>query len=96
MTGFITSAHLIETADYVQVSGNMDNSKYGLDPTDGGGQYDSALGGSRPGSKCAGYPSYLEYVEPDQSRYCLRCCKKDDDFCAIRKRLIYIFKRIVH
>ncbi len=67
--GFITSAHLIETPEYIQVSGNLDVAKYGLDPTDGGGQYDSAMGGSRPYSMCANYPSYLSYVEPDQKRY---------------------------
>ena len=67
--GFITSAHFIETPQFVQVSGNLDNARYGLDPTDGGGQYDSAMGGSRPYSMCANYPSYLSYVEPDQKRY---------------------------
>lgn len=67
--GFITSAHFIETPEYVQVSGNLDIALYNLDPTDGGGQYDSAMGGSRPYSMCANYPSYLSYVEPDQKRY---------------------------
>ena len=78
--GFIASAHFKSTNDYIQVSGDLDTSKWIFPSGDTGGQYDSALWGSRPFSTCAGYSSYLEYLEPDNNRYCVRCCKKDS-FC---------------
>ncbi|KAG0362706.1 hypothetical protein BGZ54_008521 [Gamsiella multidivaricata] len=40
--GFIKTAHFVAntTANWVQVTGRIDRSKYGLSPKDGGGQYD--------------------------------------------------------
>jgi hypothetical protein len=38
--GFIQSAHYVATDDYVQVTGQMDPAKIGLNPTDEGGQCD--------------------------------------------------------
>src|SRR4051794_23490976 len=35
--GFIKTAHFKATDNFVQVTGTMDGSKYGLDPNDGGG-----------------------------------------------------------
>ncbi|KAJ3046221.1 hypothetical protein HDV00_000033 [Rhizophlyctis rosea] len=77
--GFITSAHYVATSGYVQVTGTFDRSKYSLKSSDGGGQYDSAAAGIRPGSSCAGWGSYLEYLEPDSQRYCVRCCADDGE-----------------
>lgn len=41
-TGFIKSAHFVQKANYVQVTGKMDRSKYQLSSDDGGGQYDNS------------------------------------------------------
>jgi len=49
-----------------------------LNPTDGGGQYDSSGGdagiGNPEGSVCTGYNHYVELIEPASKRACLRCC----------------------
>ena len=49
-----------------------------LQPNDGGGQYDSAPGGldgkgNPAGSVCLGYNHYVQIVEPDANRICIRC-----------------------
>jgi hypothetical protein len=48
-----------------------------LQPNDGGGQYDSAPGGTDgkgnpAGSVCLGYNHYVQIVEPDANRICIR------------------------
>ncbi|TFK33463.1 hypothetical protein BDQ12DRAFT_691142 [Crucibulum laeve] len=59
-----------------------------LNPSDGGGQYDSSGGdgglGNPAGSKCLGYNHYVELVEPSDNRACIKCC---DDFndCPLNK-----------
>ncbi|KAJ2934694.1 hypothetical protein H1R20_g2396, partial [Candolleomyces eurysporus] len=49
-----------------------------LNSNDGGGQYDSSGGaggqGNPAGSKCLGYNHYVELVEPDVKRACIKCC----------------------
>jgi hypothetical protein len=49
-----------------------------LNSNDGGGQYDSSGGaggqGNPAGSKCLGYNHYVELVEPDANRACIKCC----------------------
>lgn len=54
-----------------------------LVPSDGGGQYDSSGGagglGNPAGSKCLGYKHYVELVEPDVKRACIKCCDNYDD-----------------
>ncbi|KAF6759815.1 hypothetical protein DFP72DRAFT_884292 [Ephemerocybe angulata] len=54
-----------------------------LVPSDGGGQYDSSGGaggnGNPAGSKCLGYNHYVELVEPDVKRACIKCCDNYDD-----------------
>ncbi|KAF7300955.1 Allergen protein [Mycena indigotica] len=49
-----------------------------LNPNDGGGQYDSSGGdggqGNPRGSVCLGYKHYVELVEPDVRRACIKCC----------------------
>ncbi|KAG0340795.1 hypothetical protein BG000_011080 [Podila horticola] len=81
--GFIKSANFVRNtqAGWVQVTGRMDGSKYGLSPKDGGGQYDIK---APVGSKCAGYNHYVELVEPDSNIYCIRCCKEKKD-CPVNK-----------
>ncbi|KAG0005912.1 hypothetical protein BGZ80_001152 [Entomortierella chlamydospora] len=82
-TGFIKSAHFTRNTQkqWVQVTGRIDRSKYGLSKKDGGGQYDIK---APVGSKCAGYNHYVELIEPDQNIYCIRCCKNKID-CPVNK-----------
>jgi hypothetical protein len=72
-TGFIKTAHFLKTDDYVQITGTMDPSKYHLDPSDGGGQYDT---NAPSGAECTGYNNFVNLVEPDNGLYCIRCCKE--------------------
>ncbi|RIA87257.1 hypothetical protein C1645_777670 [Glomus cerebriforme] len=77
--GFIKTAHFVTTDTYVQVTGTMDITKFGLDPTDGGGQYDNQGEGSPPGALCTGYEKFVNLVEPSDGIYCIRCCKNPDE-----------------
>ncbi|KAI9283848.1 hypothetical protein BC943DRAFT_338703 [Umbelopsis sp. AD052] len=81
-SGFITSSHFkaaTGTAAYVQYTGTINPSLYGLKSSDEGGQYDNHGSGSPPGSVCAGYPYYVNLVEPAEKDYCIRCCKNSAD-----------------
>ncbi|RUS32503.1 hypothetical protein BC938DRAFT_475223, partial [Jimgerdemannia flammicorona] len=73
--GFITAAHLVKTAKYVQVTGLLDISKYNLSSKDQGGQYDMK---APAGALCHGYTSFVNLVEPSTSDFCIRCCNGDD------------------
>ncbi|KAG2188570.1 hypothetical protein INT44_001325, partial [Umbelopsis vinacea] len=76
--GFIKSTHFLSgkgEGKYVQYTGSIDNSKYSLDPKDGGGQYDDHGNGKPINSSCIGYPYFVELIEPNDSRYCVRCCE---------------------
>ncbi|KAF9416780.1 hypothetical protein BGZ94_010117 [Podila epigama] len=90
--GFVKSAHFVRntTSNWVQVTGRIDRSKYGLNPKDGGGQYDIK---APVGSKCAGYNHYVELIEPDEQIYCIRCCKEKID-CPVNKST-YGCKRVL-
>ncbi|CAI2168145.1 11821_t:CDS:1 [Funneliformis geosporum] len=79
-TGFIQSYHYLAEDGYVQYTGRIDISAYGLSSTDGGGQYDNAGGGSPPGAICGGYEKFVNLIEPDIGLYCIRCCT-DADKC---------------
>ncbi|KAI1321149.1 hypothetical protein EDD11_007715 [Mortierella claussenii] len=81
--GFVQSAHFIRNTqkDWVQLTGRIDRSKYGLSAEDGGGQYDNKAPVS---AKCAGYNYFVELVEPDVQIYCIRCCKNKAD-CPVNK-----------
>lgn len=53
--------------------------KLGLRSGDGGGQYDNYTSrntphGSPNGASCQGYKYFVEQIEPDAHRYCIRCC----------------------
>lgn len=81
--GFIQSAHFVSNPSkgYVQVTGRMDRSKYGLSSNDGGGQYDMR---APVGATCAGYASFVQLTEPDAQIYCIRCCKNKAD-CPVNR-----------
>ncbi|KAE8221112.1 hypothetical protein CF319_g5477 [Tilletia indica] len=71
-------------ARQVQLTGCINPSASSrLIASDGGGQYDSNGGdggqGNPRGSVCLGYKSYVELVEPDAGRACIRCCDNPSD-----------------
>lgn len=70
-SGFILSAHYVSTSAYVQITGQIDPSKAGLNVTDDGGQYDIK---APDGSSCAGWQYYVNLIEPSGNDYCIRCC----------------------
>ncbi|CAA7263268.1 unnamed protein product [Cyclocybe aegerita] len=74
---------------FAQLTGCIDPSKLDrLNPHDSGGQYDSSGGasgtGNPVGSACAGYNHYVELVEPEGQRACIRCCDDPAD-CPTHK-----------
>ncbi|KAG1146334.1 hypothetical protein G6F37_011393 [Rhizopus arrhizus] len=75
-SGFIKSAHFAKTSNYVQVTGTIDRSKYGLSSSDGGGQYDNK---DIDGVTCNGYKYFVNLIEPDANTFCIRCCKSQSD-----------------
>ena len=82
-SNFWTAAHFKKTNSYVQITGCINPSAQSvLLSNDGGGQYDSngnGGAGNPAGSVCLGYSSYVELVEPDSKRACIRCCHNDAD-----------------
>ncbi|KAF9571102.1 hypothetical protein EC968_001021 [Mortierella alpina] len=82
--GLIKSSHLLHNRgahDYVQVTGRIDRTKYKLRKHDQGGQYDIK---ATKGSSCAGYNHFVQLIEPNENRYCLRCCMQKSD-CPTNK-----------
>ncbi|KIK97203.1 hypothetical protein PAXRUDRAFT_136817 [Paxillus rubicundulus Ve08.2h10] len=80
-TGFITGSAVAEAADgsYIQITGCMDSSQFPFAQGDDGGQFDVRFPN---GAQCTfgGYgASFIEQVEPDADRFCMRCCKNADD-----------------
>ncbi|PWN53851.1 hypothetical protein IE53DRAFT_96392 [Violaceomyces palustris] len=83
-SNFWKNPHYKKTSSWVQITGCINPNAGGrLDPNDGGGQYDSSGGdgglGNPRGSKCTGYNHYVELVEPDVGRACIRCCQNYND-----------------
>ncbi|KIJ11718.1 hypothetical protein PAXINDRAFT_84095 [Paxillus involutus ATCC 200175] len=80
-TGFITGSAVEEAADgsYIQITGCMDSSQFPFAQGDDGGQFDVRFPN---GAQCTfgGFgASFIEQVEPDADRFCMRCCKNADD-----------------
>ncbi|CAI2165394.1 16005_t:CDS:1 [Funneliformis geosporum] len=73
-TGFIASSHYLTGEGYVQYTGRIDISAYGLSPSDGGGQYDNAGDGSPNNATCGGFKKFVNLIEPDIGHWCIRCC----------------------
>ncbi|KAG0739477.1 hypothetical protein G6F57_001045 [Rhizopus arrhizus] len=85
-SGFIKSAkyQTNTAAGFVQVRGTLNIAAYQLSSKDDGGQYDNHGKGSPPNSVCAGYPYYVNLVEPSSADFCIRCCEKYSDCNAGR------------
>ncbi|KAK3809310.1 MAG: hypothetical protein J3Q66DRAFT_391630 [Benniella sp.] len=74
---FIQSSHLRKKTDrYIQVTGRIDRDAYDLDDDDEGGQNDP----KHPvGALCRDYPYFVQFIEPNDNIFCLRCCKNKSD-----------------
>ncbi|KAF9079096.1 hypothetical protein BGX29_003983 [Mortierella sp. GBA35] len=71
------------TKDYVQAWGFMNGASVGLLPNDGGGQYDTH---KDSGDNVApGYAVFVELLEPDSGRWCIRFCHKIGHQCNMGK-----------
>ncbi|KAF9921221.1 hypothetical protein FBU30_008787 [Linnemannia zychae] len=81
--GFIKSIHITRNTQkgWVQITGKIDRTKYGLKSNDGGGQYDIK---APQGASYDGYNYFVQLVEPDINIYCLRVCKQKAD-CPVNK-----------
>ncbi|KAF9096094.1 hypothetical protein BGX29_008742 [Mortierella sp. GBA35] len=66
---------------WVQITGRIDRSKYGLSPKDGGGQYDMR---APVGASFTGYNAFVQLTEPDSEIYCIRACMTKAD-CPVNK-----------
>ncbi|KAF9356351.1 hypothetical protein BGX26_005389 [Mortierella sp. AD094] len=82
-TGLIQSVHFVENTaqGWVQITGRLNPSAYGLSKSDGGGQYDMR---APVGAKYAGYNAFVQITEPDSGIYCLRVCKNKSN-CPVNK-----------
>ncbi|KAG8705331.1 hypothetical protein FRC09_003023 [Ceratobasidium sp. 395] len=69
--------------EYAQLTGLINGGFSQLNDDDGGGQYDSSGGdggkGNPRGSVCIGFNHYVEIIEPDVGRACIRCCQDPAD-----------------
>ncbi|KAF9100240.1 hypothetical protein BGX23_000003 [Mortierella sp. AD031] len=79
--GFVLSAHWASTDSWVQITGQIDPPKYSLNPCDAGGQYDIR---APVGASCAGYPHFVNVIEPTDGLYAMRCCMNKED-CVVSK-----------
>ncbi|OZJ04311.1 hypothetical protein BZG36_03167 [Bifiguratus adelaidae] len=81
-SGFIQSAHFVSGTNYVQVTGQINPTVYGMQSTDYGGQMDPR---APTGAVCAGYAGFVSLIEPATATYCIRCCNgnwKDNSLCG--------------
>ncbi|PKK35767.1 hypothetical protein RhiirC2_627971, partial [Rhizophagus irregularis] len=70
-TGFIKSTHFTKGTGFVQITGTIDRTKYKLKKSDGGGQYNTKAPSD---AVCKGFKNFVNLVEPDINRFCIRCC----------------------
>ncbi|KAF9090350.1 hypothetical protein BGX29_011527 [Mortierella sp. GBA35] len=75
--GYILSANYAVSPNntYVQVTGCIDSSVWGQNPTDEGGQMDSH---GWPYS-CQGWKKFVSLIEPATNTFCIRCCSEDNN-----------------
>ncbi|KAF9927514.1 hypothetical protein FBU30_003105 [Linnemannia zychae] len=79
--GFVVSVHWATGDGWVQITGQIEPSKYSLNPCDAGGQYDIR---APVGASCAGYSHFVNVVEPTDGLYAMRCCQNSAD-CVVSK-----------
>ncbi|KAI8606271.1 hypothetical protein EDD21DRAFT_296923, partial [Dissophora ornata] len=74
--GFVLSAHWASGDGWVQITGQIDPTKYSLNPCDAGGQYDIR---APVGATCAGYGYFVNVIEPTDGVYGMKCCQNKGD-----------------
>ncbi|KAF9965848.1 hypothetical protein BGZ70_003959 [Mortierella alpina] len=81
--GFVQKVNFVKNEEkgYVQITGTINPAAYKLAASDEGGQYDNR---APVGAVCAGYSSFVQITEPQDGRFCLRCCKNKGD-CPVNK-----------
>ena len=84
--GYILSANYAVSPNnsYVQVTGCIDSSVWGQNPTDEGGQMDSH---GWPYS-CQGWKKFVSLIEPASNTYCIRCCSEDNNVDCNTSKLL--------
>ncbi|KAG0243729.1 hypothetical protein B0O80DRAFT_451098 [Mortierella sp. GBAus27b] len=75
---FIASRHDYTNSqkNYTQVTGRIRPEKFRLHSDDDGGQNDPT---SPKGAACIGYKYFVQFIEPNDQHYCLRCCQNKSD-----------------
>ncbi|KAG0300115.1 hypothetical protein BGZ98_009437 [Dissophora globulifera] len=83
-SNFFITKKFSTTANYVQAWGRMRPKTVGMLANDGGGQYDTH---KDSGNNIApGYPVFVELLEPDSGRWCIRFCHTlDRKYCNLGK-----------
>jgi len=61
---------------YSQVTGTIDPAAYSLSTSDDGGMASHKL---PDGARCLGYRYFIQFVEPNEGVFCIRCCHNKDD-----------------
>ncbi|KAF9171829.1 hypothetical protein BGX21_009725 [Mortierella sp. AD011] len=82
-SNFFVSKKFKTTSDYVQAWGLMNDESVGLLKNDGGGQYDIHKDSGT--NRAEGYPVFVELLEPDTGRWCIRFCPKLNTACNMGK-----------
>ncbi|KAF9199115.1 hypothetical protein BGZ49_010813 [Haplosporangium sp. Z 27] len=80
---FFKTKHFKVTSNYVQAWGIMNDDAVGLRKDDGGGQYDTHADSGH--NIAPGYEVFVELLEPDTGRYCIRFCHKAGKDCNMGK-----------
>ncbi|KAF9109634.1 hypothetical protein BGX27_007382 [Mortierella sp. AM989] len=78
-SNFFVTKEFETTSNYVQAWGYMNSESVGMLKNDGGGQYDIHLDSGD--NKAEGYPVFVELLEPDSGRWCIRFCHKLGSDC---------------
>ncbi|KAF9433545.1 hypothetical protein BGZ76_009303 [Entomortierella beljakovae] len=78
-SNFFISQEFETTPEYVQAWGYMNPEVVGMSKKDGGGQYDIHLDSGD--NKAEGYPVFVELLEPDTGRWCIRFCHSITKVC---------------
>ncbi|KAF9283895.1 hypothetical protein BGZ68_005045 [Mortierella alpina] len=82
-SNFFVAKKFLVTKDYVQAWGLMNDNSVGLLKKDGGGQYDTHMDSGH--NTAVGYPAFVELLEPDTGRWCIRFCHEKGPHCNYGK-----------
>jgi hypothetical protein len=77
-SGFIKTAQYLQTTDlrFSEVRGTFDPAAFSLSTSDQGGMASYKLSN---GARCLGYRYFIQFVEPNEGVFCIRCCHNKDE-----------------